>query len=160
MIILGIDPGTRICGYGILEEKNRQIKCLGYGIINTNPKESLGENLEELQKEIEKLIKEYGPQKIALERLFFFKNLKTAITVAQARGVIILTSTKNKIPFEEFTPLEVKQAVTGYGKADKKGVQKMIKMILDLQEEPKPDDAADALAVAICCANRNKNKII
>ena len=160
MIILGIDPGTAHTGFGIINKisspksKNRnRIKCIDYGLIQTNPDSPTPERLRILYNEVGKLIKKYNSKVLAVEKLYFFKNLKTAIPVAQAKGVILLAAAKKKIPVFEFTPLQVKMTVANYGRAEKKQVQRMIKTLLNLKEIPKPDDAADALGVAICCAN-------
>lgn len=153
MIILGIDPGTAIIGFGVLKKIRNQLKMINYGCIKTSPDLSTAERLNKLHKELNLLIKKYKPDIVAVEDIFFFKNLKTVIKVSQARGVILLTAAKLKIEIAEYTPLQVKQAVACYGRADKKQVQKMVKTLLNLKEIPKPDDAADALATAICCAN-------
>ena len=153
-IILGIDPGIADTGYGIIEvEANHKLKCLDYGTIKTEAKESLSFRLGELNKKLDAIIKEYQPDLAAVEQLFFCANVKTALTVGQARGVILLSLIQNQVPIKEFTPLQVKQAVSTYGKASKLQVQKMVMMILGLEEIPKPDDAADALAAAICAVN-------
>ena len=160
MIILGIDPGTAIIGYGIIEKlkaNSQKLKIIDYGCIITTPDFSTAERLEKLHLSLEKLIKKYKPDIVAVEDIFFFKNLKTAIKVSQARGVILLTIAEAKIELAEYTPLQIKQAVACYGRADKNQVQKMVKTILELKEVPRPDDAADALAVAICCANSIKS---
>jgi len=152
-IILGIDPGIADTGYGIISrEDGGEIVCLGYGSIKTSSKKELAERLLELNRELEKIIKKYKPQTAAIEQLFFNKNVKTALIVGQARGVALLTLRQNKINFLEFTPGQIKQAVAAYGKADKKQVQKMVKLLLGLKEIPRPDDAADALAAAICAS--------
>jgi crossover junction endodeoxyribonuclease RuvC len=155
MIILGIDPGTAQVGYGIIK-KQSELKAVDYGCIKTSPSFSTAERLKQTHQEITKLIKKHKPNIIAIEDIFFFKNLKTAIKVSQARGVALLTASQMKIKVAEYTPLQVKQAVTSYGRADKAQVQKMVKILLKLKEIPKPDDAADALAVAICCAHSLK----
>jgi len=152
MIILGIDPGTAATGFGIIK-KNRELKPIDYGLITTPADLSTAERLNRLHNELHLLIKKHKPDIVAVEDIFFFKNLKTVIKVSQARGVILLTAAKSKIPIFECTPLQVKQAITSYGRAEKIQVQKMVKVLLDLKEIPKPDDAADALAVAICCAH-------
>ena len=151
MIILGIDPGTATTGYGVIKKNKRNLKCLAFGTIKTNPSQSDGERLKNLQNQLNKLIKKYKPKLLTVEKIYFFKNIKTAIPVAQAKGTILLTAAKKKIPVYEFTPLQVKTAITGYGRAGKKQVQKMIKRLLNLKKLPK-DDAADALGVAICGA--------
>lgn len=153
MIILGVDPGTAIIGYGLIEKTNNKLELIDYGCIRTSADLSTADRLVILNKELEKLLKKYKPSAVAVEDIFFFKNLKTAIKVSQARGVILLTIAKLKIPVYEFTPLQIKQAVTCYGRAEKIQVQKMVKALLNLKDIPKPDDAADALAIAICCGN-------
>lgn len=159
MIILGIDPGTATTGFGVIEKsknKSQKLKVIDYGCIKTSANSSTAERLDKLYKELNSLINKYKPDIAAVEDIFFFKNLKTAIKVSQARGVILLAIAKKKIKLAEFTPLQVKQAVACYGRAEKLQVQKMVKTLLGLKEIPKPDDAADALAVAICCANTVK----
>lgn len=154
MIILGIDPGTAITGYGLVEKNKSQkpLKCLAYGAIQTNPSFTAPERLKTLSSELEKLIKRYKPEVLAVENLYFFKNLKTAIPVSQAKGVILLAAAKKNIKVFELTPLQIKMGIAGYGRAEKKQVQRMIQYLLDLEKMPKPDDAADALAAAVCCA--------
>lgn len=154
MIILGIDPGIADTGFGVVrKEANNKLACLDYGSIKTKAKTDLGDRLEIINKELNKIIKKYKPNLIAIEQLFFCRNEKTALIVGQARGVAVLTAKQNKIKTVEFTPLQVKQAVSSYGKASKMQVQKMVKLILNLKELPRPDDAADALAIAICASN-------
>ncbi|MEF3691952.1 MAG: crossover junction endodeoxyribonuclease RuvC [Candidatus Moraniibacteriota bacterium] len=150
MKILSIDPGTATTGWAILEEKNKEIKATAYGHISTSPKKSTAERLIEVAEDIEAIIEKYKPEEGVVEDLFFFKNQKTIIKVGQSRGGIILTMAKAGIKVFEYTPLQVKQAVTGYGRADKKQVQQMVKNILKLKEIPKPDDTADAIALGIC----------
>ena len=149
--ILGIDPGFGRIGYGVIEHKKNSTdwQAVSYGCISTNPKETFVERLKDLHEELIDLIKEYQPTRMAVEELFFFKNLKTAIEVAQARGVILLTAVESSLPVDEFTPLQVKQAMTGYGRAEKGQMQKMVAMILGIKGKIKSDDAADALAVAL-----------
>lgn len=151
MTILGIDPGTATVGYGIIEvKKKKELSCIGYGTIKTPSWMELSERLKRIEKEVAKIIRKYNPKIVAIEKLYFFKNVKTAISVSEARGVILLTASKKKIPILEFTPLEVKMSIVGYGKATKIQIQKMVKSFLNLKEIPKPDDAADALALALC----------
>ncbi len=147
MIILGIDPGTASTGYGIIK-KAKPFKCLGYNVIRTAPGIEAGERLRIINNELSKVIKKYQPDILVIEKLYFFKNLKTAIPVSQAKGSILLTAAKKKLPVCEYTPLQVKLTITGNGRADKKEVQKSIQKMLRLKEIPKPDDAADALAIA------------
>ncbi len=165
MLILGIDPGSAIIGYGLIETSSSasqrgQKECLvkKYGCLFTRPKQTAASRLNDLHRQLDKLIKQSRPNAVAVEELFFFKNQKTVIQVSQARGVILLTAQKNKVTVYEYTPLQVKQALTGYGRAEKKQIQQMVKMVLGLKEIPKPDDAADALAVAICCAHSIKTE--
>jgi crossover junction endodeoxyribonuclease RuvC len=148
MIILGIDPGTASTGYGLVK-KAKKLECLDYSVIRTPPSLNPGERLKIINNQLSKIIKEYNPAILAIENVYFFKNLKTAIPVSQAKGSILLTAAKKKLPVFELTPLEVKLTITGNGRADKKEVQARIKDILKLQETPKPDDAADALAIAL-----------
>ncbi|MCX6760069.1 MAG: crossover junction endodeoxyribonuclease RuvC [Candidatus Nealsonbacteria bacterium] len=159
MIIIGIDPGSAITGYGVLktpEKKNGKPEVIDFGCIITNPKENDGDRLKKLSNDLTKLIEKYKPKVMAVERLFFFKNLTTVMPVSQAKGVILLTAAKKKIPVYEFTPLQVKMAITGYGRAEKKQVQKMTEILLDLKDfdmkekNRKKDDASDALGVALC----------
>lgn len=150
MIILGIDPGTAITGYGVIEKKEKGIlSCISYNCIYTNKEDSAPERLRVLENELISVIRLHNPDIMAVEKLFFTKNIKTAMPVSEARGVILLTAAKYKIPIHEFTPPQVKMAVTGYGRAEKKQVQSMVAKILSLPEIPKPDDAADALGVAL-----------
>lgn len=153
-IILGIDPGIADTGYGLIEKgKGGKISCLAYGSIKTKAGMPMAERLEILHDELEKIIRKYQPALASVEELFFQNNAKTAIIVGQARGVILLTCRKNKIPIVELTPLQVKQTIAGFGRADKLQVQKMVKLLLNLKIIPKPDDAADALAIAISSVN-------
>ena len=154
MVILGIDHGTRIIGYGVIEIQNGDLLYKTCGIIRTNPQKSQADNLVQINEQLEKLISIYKPDVAGVEKIFFAKNVKTVMGVSEGRGVILFTIKRHDIPIVEFTPLQIKQAVTGDGAADKKQVQKMVKMILRLTKEPSPDDAADALAIAICAANQ------
>ena len=159
-IILGIDPGIADTGYGVICRSERnQLSCLLYGSIKTSAKIEVGERLDIIYRELTKIIKKFRPELIAVEKLFFCNNAKTAMIVGQARGVVILAAHQQKIPVSELTPLQIKQAVSSYGAASKLQVQRMVKLILSLKEIPKPDDAADALAVAITCANTNKHEL-
>lgn len=152
-IVLGIDPGIADTGYGFIKVDGSSLKCLAYGSIKTSPKDSLELRLLKLYQELTALIKKYQPDEAAVEQLFFNKNVRTALIVGQARGVALLSLSFADLKISEFSPPQVKQAVTAYGQATKKQVQKMVKLILALKELPQPDDAADALAVAICAAN-------
>lgn len=152
MIILGIDPGTTQIGFGIVEKKNNKLTCLDYGIIK-NPGKDKSFDYQNTAKRISELIIKHSPDLTSVEKLFLFKNQKTVMAVSEMRGVIMLTLSNHNLPIYEFTPLQVKQAVSSYGRADKKQVESMVRLILGLKEEIRPDDAADALAIAICCAN-------
>lgn len=158
MIIIGIDPGTATTGMGVIKKSKRKLRCLEYGVVQTDPGEKPEQRLRKLHLEVNKLLNKYQPKVLAVENVYFFKNLKTAIPVSEAKGVVLLTAAKKKIKVVQLTPLEVKMGISGYGRADKKQVQRMIKEILKLREIPRPDDAADALAVAVCCANSLKPK--
>ncbi|MFH1412424.1 MAG: crossover junction endodeoxyribonuclease RuvC [bacterium] len=159
MIILGIDPGIADTGYGVIEKQGNELINIDYGSIKTPAKTDMGKRLDSINKELKKIIKKHKPDLIAIEQLFFCKNVKTALIVGQARGVILLTCEQQKVPTTEFTPLQVKQAVAAYGGAGKMQVQKMVKILLKLEDIPKPDDAADALAIAICAANSNLDRL-
>lgn len=152
-IILGLDPGIADTGYGIIKDDKGKITCLDYGSIKTSPKDDLITRLNLLHQELDKIIKKHQPDLVAVEELFFSKNVKTALTVGHARGVILLTIKQNNLKLFEFKPSQVKQAVACYGAATKNQVQKMVKLLLGLKEIPRPDDAADALAVAMCALN-------
>jgi len=152
-IILGIDPGLADTGFGVIEKKGNILKMIDYGCIKTSAQTAPEKRLLEIHNDLNKLIKKYRPEIMGVEKLFFCKNVKTALSVGQARGIIILAGGKNKLTIKEFTPLQVKQGLTTYGKASKNQVQQMVKVVLNLKNIPKSDDAADALAVAICCAN-------
>ncbi|MDO5755385.1 MAG: crossover junction endodeoxyribonuclease RuvC [Tissierellia bacterium] len=158
MIVLGIDPGIAIVGYAIVREKNSKFQVLEYGCITTSSKSSLPDRISYIYDELSAIINEFEPDDFVIEELFFNKNIKTAITVAQARGSQILAAQHHNLPIYEYTPLQIKQAVTGYGRADKIQVQETIKNILSLSEIPKPDDAADALAICICHLFTNRFK--
>ncbi len=151
MLVIGIDPGTATTGYGLVEEdSNGELHAVAYGIVSTDPKLTAEIRLLEINQKINEIITLHRPESGAVEKLFFQRNVSTAIAVGQARGVILLSFAQASIPVHEYTPNEVKQAVTGYGAADKRQVQEMVRTILNLAELPKPDDAADALAIAIC----------
>ncbi len=152
-IILGIDPGIADMGFGVIEKEGYKLKALDYGSIKTKSKLSDEVRLSQIKEELDKIFKKYKPDCVAVEKLFFCNNAKTAIAVGQARGVAMLCAGQNCLDVKEYTPLQVKIALTGYGKADKKQIQQMTKVVLNLKEIPKPDDAADALAIAVCGAN-------
>jgi len=157
MKTLGIDPGTAQTGWGLIQnnkansnKKNQSIKSLGFGTIQTHKDLSCEERLQKLYNDLVVVIRKCKPDTAVVEQLFFFRNAKTVITVAQARGVILLALRKSKVPIQEYTPLQIKQALTGYGRAQKKEVQEKVKQILKLKTIPRPNHAADALAAAVC----------
>lgn len=157
--IIGIDPGTVLCGFGIVEKNAHGLLALPaqaglrYGCIRNAAGGSIDQKLLHLNRELKTLLRRSRPDLLALEKVFFFKNAKTVIDVARAQGVILAAAAELNVPIVEFTPLEVKQAVTGYGRAEKAQIQNMTKRLLNLKEVPRPDDAADALALAICAAH-------
>lgn len=153
MLVLGVDPGTAICGYGFVEQIGSRLVPRAYGAITTPSKMQAEKRLLKIYTELETLIQEYRPSAMGIEQLFFNRNVTTAIPVGQARGVVLLAAAKNDIPVVERTPLQVKQSVTGYGKATKEQVIYMVTKLLHLPAPPHPDDTADALAVAICTAH-------
>lgn len=150
MIAIGIDPGIATTGYGIVrEEADGRLTALAHGVIETPKGEPLPRRLQMLQQQLDALIATWQPQEAAVEELFFAANAKTAMIVGQARGVVLLTLCNAQIEVHEYTPLQVKQAISGYGQADKRQMQAMVQLLLDLPSIPKPDDAADALAIAV-----------
>lgn len=155
MVVLGIDPGYAIVGYGGIEFYNNTYHTLGYGAILTQPNQKFDARLERIFNEMNTIIEKCKPDVIAIEKLYFQNNQKTAIDVAQARGVILLSAKLKSIPIFEYTPLQVKTAVTGYGKAKKEQVMEMTKRLLKLEKMPKLDDTSDALAIAICHTQAN-----
>ena len=150
MIILGIDPGLAIVGYGIIECNGNKFRALEYGAIVTEAETNFPDRLKIIYEEMTNIIEEFNPIDLAIEELFFNKNFKTAIKVGQARGVEVLAAVNKGLEIYEYTPLQIKQGVVGYGRAEKRQVQEMVKMLLNLKDIPKPDDVADALAVALC----------
>ena len=153
MIVLGIDPGYAIMGYGLVEKVGYQYRAIDYGVIETPAHTENGDRLLKLWNGLNLLLKKYQPDTVSVEELFFNRNVTTAIQVAHARGVALLAARAADVPLYEYTPSQVKQAVVGYGKAEKKQIQQMVKIMLGLNDIPKPDDAADALAVAITHLN-------
>ena len=153
MIVLGIDPGTAATGYGLLERTGGRLQAIDYGCFETAPTDSLPVRLLALHDALSELIAARRPQLIGVERLYFGKNVQTAFAVGQARGVVMLTAAEHSLPLYEYGPHEVKMAVTGHGRAPKDQVQRMVQVVLGLAALPRPDDAADALAVAICLAH-------
>lgn len=158
MLILGIDPGTNRIGYGLIEKRGDKFRTIDYGCIEISQK-STPKKLLEISKKLQKILKKHQPKILAVEKLFFTKNVKTAISVSEARGVIILEALKNNLKIVELTPLQVKIALTGYGKAPKTQIAQMVKLSLGLKKIPKPDDTTDALAIAIT-GNFYQNKLI
>lgn len=156
MRILGIDPGLAIVGYGVIDSEKGVYRPVDCGVINTPKELSLPERLELIYKGMGELIDTFKPDQVAIEELFFTKNITTGITVAEARGVILLACKQSGLPMFEYTPNQIKQSLTGYGKADKKQIQFMITRLLGLKAIPKPDDAADALAIALTHAQTNR----
>lgn len=152
MIILGIDPGIAIMGYGLIDVEGSRIRVIENGVLTTSSKTPTPERLKILYDNLDQIITEYKPDEYAIEELFFNQNVKTAILVGHARGVQVLCAEDNNLPIYEYTPLQIKQAITGYGRASKKQMQLTVSTLLNLKEIPKPDDAADALAVALCHA--------
>jgi crossover junction endodeoxyribonuclease RuvC len=151
MLVIGIDPGTAVTGYGLVQDdEHGGLVLVDYGVITTPSNLPMPERLLQLYQRLRELLSCYSPESGAVEKLFLQRNVRTAISVGQGRGIALLGLAEARIPVVEYTPLEIKQAVTGYGRADKMQVQQMVKFLLRLSEIPKPDDAADALAVAIC----------
>lgn len=153
MVILGIDPGYAITGYGLLAYQKNHFNCLDFGVIRTTTREPFSLRLLRIHRRLDELIQRWEPDAMAVEELFFSRNTTTAIGTAQARGVAVLSGARAELPVFEYTPMQVKLAVSGYGRADKQQVQSMVRVLLNLKECPRPDDAADALAVAICHAH-------
>ena len=160
MAVLGIDPGYAIVGYGLVKKEGNDIKPLQYGVIRTAADIPIEQRLNEIYSDLTQLIEAFRPESVAIEKLYFNTNEKTAINVAQARGVIILACTRAGVPIYEYTPLQVKMSVVGYGRAEKKQVQELTRSILKLDKIPKPDDAADALAIAVCHAHAAGNPLL
>ena len=154
--ILGIDPGTASTGFGLIEVQKGQLNIVEAGVIKTKSCLPLEKRLVIIHQQLDKLIKKHRPQIVSVEQLFFCRNVKTATAVGMARGVILLACAQNKVELEEYTPLQIKQALTGYGQASKKQIQLMVKSRLKLKNIPRPDDLADALAIAICSSQTNK----
>jgi len=153
MIVIGIDPGLAIVGFGVISTKNGTITPISYGCIRTSADKKTPQRLAQIYSEVNSLLEKYNPEVIAVERLFFNTNVTNAMSVSEARGVIFLAAQQKNIPVFEYTPSQVKQAITGSGRADKKQMQEMIKRLLNLDEIPQPDDAADGLSIALCHIN-------
>jgi crossover junction endodeoxyribonuclease RuvC len=159
VIIIGIDPGLATVGFGVIRKEEDRIIPVSYGCIRTSSEKQNPERLMEIYDEVNALFEKYTPCAVAVERLFFTNNITSAMGVSEARGVIFLAAQQKNIPVIEYTPKQVKQAITGSGRADKKQMQEMIKRLLDLDEVPKPDDAADGLSIALCHINYIKDFI-
>ena len=159
MRILGIDPGIAIVGFGLIEADRGRTQLLNYGAITTPAGLPLARRLVQIEQDMEELIAQLKPDAIAVEELFFSNNITTGIAVAHGRGIILCTAEKSGVPLYEYTPMQVKQAITGYGKAVKKQVQEMTRILLHLPAVPKPDDTADALAMAITFCHTNGNQL-
>lgn len=151
MITIGIDPGTTSIGYGVVQQDKNHLACVDYGILKTGRDKLTG--FKEAARGLDNLIKKHQPDCAGIEKLFFFKNQKTVMAVSEMRGVLLLTLAEHGIPIQEFTPLQVKQNISAYGRAQKDQIQRIVQLLLNLKEPISPDDAADALAIAICCTN-------
>ena len=160
MRILGIDPGVAIVGFGLIETERSAVRMLQYGAINTSAGLPLATRLVQIEQDLTQLIRQFQPDEIAIEELFFSKNITTGIAVAHARGVLLYTAEKCGIPLHEYTPSQVKMAVVGYGKAEKRQVMDMTRRLLHLAAVPKPDDAADAVAIALCHARSHTSRLV
>jgi crossover junction endodeoxyribonuclease RuvC len=150
MLVLGIDPGLATTGYGLVREDGGGLQAIAYGVVRTPAKRPLAERLQKIYRELGTIVQKYRPDESAVEELFFSTNVRTAMQVGQARGVVLLALAEAGLEVAEYTPLTIKEATTGFGGADKAQMQNMVKILLNLDEIPRPDDAADALAVAIC----------
>ena len=150
MLVLGIDPGTAITGYGLVREDDEGLTLIGCGVITTPADRPLPQRLQTIYRGLTAIIGQHQPDQVAVEELFFSRNVRTALSVGQARGVVLLAAAEAGLPLHEYKPLEVKQTVAGYGGADKRQVQEMVRLLLNLEQVPEPDDAADAVAVAVC----------
>ncbi len=160
MIILGVDPGYAIVGYGVVRYESNHFDVLDYGAITTNAGVDFSRRLVQIYNGLSSVIIRFRPEALSIEKLFFHSNAKTAIDVAQARGVLILAAVQNGLTVSEYTPLQVKQSVVGYGRAEKHQVQEMTRIILNLDKIPKPDDTADALAMAVCHAHSSNSLLL
>ena len=159
MIVLGVDPGTAATGYGVVAGDPGRLRALDYGLLETSPTDSIAGRLLTIHDGIRHLMELHRPELVAVERLFFNRNVQTAFAVGQARGVVLLAAAECGLPVFEYGPHEVKLAVTGYGRAAKNDVQRMVQMVLGMSDLPRPDDAADALAVAICLAHGYRSRV-
>lgn len=160
MIILGIDPGTATTGYGIIDSQGNRNKLLDYNCIRTQAHTPLPQRLVRIHTELSGILDKFAPEQVAIEQLFFNRNTTTAFSVAQARGVLVLACAQKGLPIAEYTPLQVKQAIVGYGRADKNQIKYMVAKLLNLREKPLSDDAADALAIAMCHAHYFNTRLL
>lgn len=160
MLVLGIDPGYAIVGFGLVETERGKQRLVKYGVITTPAGIPIQSRLMDIERDMNELLDTFRPDCLAIEELFFNTNVTTAINVAQARGVILLSAAKHGVPIYEYTPLQVKQAVVGYGRAEKKQVMDMTMRLLCIEQRPKPDDAADAIAIALCHARSSTSRLI
>ncbi len=160
MLALGVDPGTAICGFGLVAMENSRLRPVHFGAVFTDKGMPAQERLAIIYDDLTALVKEYKPDRMSVEQLFFNRNVTTAITVGQARGVILLVAAHQGVGVNEYTPLQVKQAVTGYGRATKEQVTFMIQRLLNIKEKPKPDDVSDALAIAICALHSSSSSLL
>jgi crossover junction endodeoxyribonuclease RuvC len=156
VIVLGIDPGTAATGYGLVERLGSRLRAIDYGCVETRSNQELPQRLLEIHRAVSQLIELHQPALLGVERLFFNRNVQTAFAVGQARGAVLLAAAQHGLPVFEYGPHEVKMAVTGYGRAGKEQVQRMVQVVLGMPAVPRPDDAADALAVAICLAHAQR----
>lgn len=159
MLVMGIDPGTAVTGYGLVRSRGQELAAVDYGVVTPPAPADAGPagaatRLAFLHREIADLIARHRPDLVAVEELFFARNVTTALAVGEARGVVLLAAAQAGLPVVEYTPMEVKAGITGYGRADKRQVQRMVRALLGLEADPRPDDAADALALAVCAINR------
>ena len=159
MLVLGIDPGYAIVGFGLVETERGKQRLVKYGVITTPAGIPIQSRLMDIERDMNELLDTFRPDCLAIEELFFNTNVTTAINVAQARGVILLSAAKHGVPIYEYTPLQVKQAVVGYGRAEKKQVMDMTMRLLCIEQRPKPDDAADAIAIALCHARSSTSRL-
>ncbi|MHB1355414.1 MAG: crossover junction endodeoxyribonuclease RuvC [Anaerolineae bacterium] len=156
MRVMGLDPGLGATGYGLVDSDGQDLQPIAFGVITTKPDCALAVRLFQLHQQLHELLVRFSPNVVVIEQLFFGNNSRTAIVVGQARGVLLLATAENNLPTAEYTPIQVKQAITGYGQADKRQMQKMVALLLKMNEIPRPDDAADALAIAICYINSTR----
>jgi len=160
MRVMGIDPGSTCTGYGIVDENNRQLKVVSWGGIQCSPKQAFPERLKRIYDELMRIMDEFSPDSVAIESLFFATNAQSTLKLGQARGVSLLAAVNSNKPIAEYSPLEVKQSVVGYGRAEKEQVRAMVTALLKLKEKPEPLDASDALAIAICHIHMAKTKAL